>query len=558
MERSYIKKAYDNFETPTKEFLQKTVVPAVLLGLTISLSAIVLAPDVLKNPFIYFLVVLTPLYFLLGTLLWPLAEFQSRKMEIDRELLLFMVRMGVLSEAEMPKKDMFNILEGQKEFGVLGVEINKIYKLVATWNTNLGDACRILSTRTPSTLFADFLDRLAHAIDSGDDPRAFFKREQRAFKNNYDVEYRGMLFKLEILMELFIAIIIIATFFEFFVVILPFLNYTDGTPYFIAVPFLFIFLELLYVFFLQATMPKETLRQQSKILSPYEKTLAKLLALSVVLCGLCFLALFFFAADWLEDDTFMPIFVALGFTPLFIPGISAQLYDKKVQRTEDNFPAFIRSLGGSAAAGGTGMLQALEKLTNHDFGPLTEHIRSLYKRINLNINSEQAWEHFGAETGSDLISKFSKMYMGGVKAGGSHERISEILSDNFLNIVGLRKHRYIYASIFTMVIYGVALVVSFSLFISGDVTKEVADRYSEFEIPNAIAGAGIVAPDVFDPFQVTFAFFIIIFSHAIVSGLIVKVVGASSYTGSFVHIPGILWVGALMSLFSEFVIARIL
>ena len=210
----YIINAYEDLGMTRKDYALKYILPAVGLALLFSLSMVLLFPDILINLTVYVVIVLFPVYIFLALFLYPVAKFQSRKMDIDREMLLFMIRMSVLAEADMPKKDMFDILGEMKEFGELGIEIHKIHKLVNTWNTNLGDACRLVSNRTPSSLFADFLDRLAHAIDTGDEPRDFFKREQRAFKNNYEVEYRGMLFKLEILIELFIAIIIIVFFFR--------------------------------------------------------------------------------------------------------------------------------------------------------------------------------------------------------------------------------------------------------------------------------------------------------------------------------------------------------
>ena len=556
--KTYIRNAYDDFGVARRTFLLKYMAPPAVLASLFSFSMFLLFPGIFTSLLLFTIIVLFPLYILLALFLYPVAKYQSRRMDIDREMLLFMIRMSVLSEANMPKREMFDIVSEMREFGELGIEIGKIHKLVNTWNTNLGDACRIVSRRTPSRLFADFLDRLAHAIDTGDDPRIFFKREQRAFKNNYEVEYRGMLFKLEILIELFIAVVIIATFFEFFVIILPFLSYSNSSAYFIGVPFLFIFLEVVYLFFLQTTMPKEKLRQTSEIQSKKERKVVVLLGGSLAVCLVLVLLFAILLRNWLYDDTLMPLLAAIVFTPLMAPGIFSALYDKNILRTEDNFPAFIRSLGGSSTSGGTGTVKALRKLKNHDFGPLTDHISALYKRVNLNISSEKSWEYFGAETGSDLVSKFSKMYMLGVKAGGDNEKVSEIVSKNFLDITGLRKHRYIYASIFTMVIYGIAVVVSFSLFISGDVTKEVADKYQGFEIPGAIQEAGIEKPEIYDDYIITLAFFVIIFAHALVSGQIVRFVGSGSSSGTLVHVSGILWVGAVMSLFSEFVISRVL
>ena len=558
----YTRKAYDDLDEGTRRQYLRLLLPITLLAEFVVLFLLfTILPDLFGSRWGQLALGVVLLVFTsLSFFLYPVVAFQARKTLIDREMLFFMIRMGILAEAGMAKKDMFDMRSEMEDFQKEGLarEVGKIYKLVETWNVNLGDACRIVSKRTPSKLFSDFLDRLSHTIDTGGEPEEFFKREQKAFKNNYEVEYRGTLFKLEILMELFIAIVIIATFFEFFVVIMPFLNYSDSTLFFIGVPFLFIFLELVYLFFLQASMPREQLRHGTGLLSESERGELAGLGLAVVLTiaftGLAFL----FLRDWFLDDTLMPLLAAMITTPLALAGLQASSNDRAIIRIEDSYPAFIRSLGGSASSGGTGTLQALEKLKTHDFGPLTEHIKALFKRIKLNIDGERSWDHFGAETGSDLVAKFSKMYMKGVKAGGNHEGVSEVVSKNFLDVMGLRRHRYIYASIFTMVIYGIALVVSFSLFIAGDVTKEVAEKYTGFEIPGAIGEAGIQKPEVYDDYVLTLAFFVILLSHAIISGFIIRVVGSGSMQGVLVHVSGILWVGALMSIFSEFIISRIL
>ncbi|NIP34118.1 MAG: type II secretion protein F, partial [Thermoplasmata archaeon] len=54
-----------------------------------------------------------------------------------------------------------------------------------------------------------------------------------------------------------------------------------------------------------------------------------------------------------------------------------------------------------------------KKLSYHDFGPLTDDIQSLYKRVAMRIDRQRAWQLFGAETNSELISKFSEMFSEG-------------------------------------------------------------------------------------------------------------------------------------------------
>ena len=58
-------------------------------------------------------------------------------------------------------------------------ETRKIFLLMEKWNRNLSQACRFIARRTPSKIFSEFLDRMAHELDSGEDFKEFIKREQK-------------------------------------------------------------------------------------------------------------------------------------------------------------------------------------------------------------------------------------------------------------------------------------------------------------------------------------------------------------------------------------------
>src|SRR5207247_6514895 len=109
----------------------------------------------------------------------------------------------------------------------------------------------------------------------------------------------------------------------------------------------------------------------------------------------------------------VPIIIAISLTPLAFTGILVGREEEKVKRRDDNFAAFIRSLGASAAARGGQVTETLRHLQTHDFGPLTTDIRNLYARLNLRVNDEMAWDYFSAETGSNIIEKFSRMFVEG-------------------------------------------------------------------------------------------------------------------------------------------------
>ena len=172
----------------------------------------------------------------------------------------------------------------------------------------------------------------------------------------------------------------------------------------------------------------------------------------------------FFIATMLSRTLYTPLAVAFIFTPWLVPGRYINVEEDKIKRRDDNFAAFLRSLGAAVAATSKDITVPLGKLRRHDFGPLSKNIDDLYKRLSLRILRPQAWEYYSAESLSELISKFTEMYVEGIKAGGSPKKVSQIISDNFLKIVGLRKLKYASSDTLTLMLYGLGMALSFILY----------------------------------------------------------------------------------------------
>jgi len=68
---------------------------------------------------------------------YPLFLWEQRGSDIDREMHLFITRMGVLAVSESARKEMFDIISRMREYRSLAVEINKIFIMVDKWNVSL-------------------------------------------------------------------------------------------------------------------------------------------------------------------------------------------------------------------------------------------------------------------------------------------------------------------------------------------------------------------------------------------------------------------------------------
>ncbi len=166
----------------------------------------------------------------------------------------------------------------------------------------------------------------------------------------------------------------------------------------------------------------------------------------------------------------------------------------------------------------------------------------------------KAWEYYSAETLSELISKFTEMYTEGVRQGGNPKRVSHIISDNFLKIVGLRKMKYVSASTLTGVLYGLSAAISFVLYLTLVVLRNfdaLASGINETLSSTAtgvmeVRGLMIINPGAFNFDVLGLAIILILTVHAAVSALMTRVISGGHRAGAMWHLVLIVWLAALM------------
>jgi flagellar protein FlaJ len=240
--------------------------------------------------------------------------------------------------------------------------------------------------------------------------------------------------------------------------------------------------------------------------------------------------------------------VALSITPLIIPGYYATKTEELIKKREMFYPAFIRSLGTSTAGTGKETTFALKKLRFYKFGPLTDNINDLYKRLALRIDKRLAWKTFGSETGSDLISKFNDLYVDGTEVGGNAKKISRIISENFLRMLSLRKKRFLAASTTSGILYGSMIFIAFPLYIliwvisiMNNMFAEIAPISQEYSFLGMFSGAMISLQTL------RIIMFSLVMAHVVVATAIKKVVSASSNVKVLYDAVIMTWVGAVTS-----------
>jgi flagellar protein FlaJ len=535
-----VKKAYASLNMPPARYVAQFVIPLVGTGIAVVVLLRLLAPALFQGLF-SLLIYAIPIFFAVLAAVYPYTVAEGKKSQINNNIHFFITHMGVLATANIPRGEIMRMLSEKKEYGALAEETRKIHTLVESWNMSLAEACRFISKRTPSDIWADFLDRFAYSIESGEPLEVFLKNEQTVVMEDFASVYRGALYELENMKGLFNSMMMSVIFVVIFAILMPVITGIDATFLMGGAVFLVMCIEVAFVYFIKAKAPTDPIWHKSKLETALTRSLK--IALPISLVGSCIaLVVTLLLAPHLP----MAIILAIGLTPLFFTGFVVGREEEKVKRRDDNFAAFIRSLGASTAARGGQVTETLRHLQTHDFGPLTKDIRNLYARLNLRVDDEKGWDYFAADCGSNLIEKFSKMFVEGVKAGGKADVIGKIISENFISIITLRKSRYQTASNFKGMLYGLVAGMAFSLYVGLGIVGMLKKIFTEIQLPPDTPFASFLNFSV-DIALVGFMIIILMLAHSMASGLMLHIAEGGNYFRSYTDLVGMFWIAAIVS-----------
>ncbi len=544
-----IMRLYNSFNIPWRKYIIQYAIP--ILGGTSGLAFYIF----LSFPYLLFplnLVIYSiPAFGVLVVILFPLIRGEKRKTEIERYMHLFITRMSVLASTHLPRKEIFRILSEVKEYGALSEEIEKIYNLVEYWNMSLPDAARTVGKRTPSVILADFLDRLAHSAEAGEDFELFLEKERKVVLETYAIKYEASLAQLDVYKEAFVAILISMLFFAVFVAILPMFANIDAKILLYLTLLAFVAVEGIMLYAIKVRLPQDEIWHGRKdIRAPAEVKLLKALPFTYVLVIILFIT---------TQLTHLSIYlsVAVSLLPLFYPGYLIHSAEGDLINCDENYDAFIRTVGSYIAAKGSDVL-AMERLRKHDFGKLTKFIDVLYKRLLTRIDKKKAWNFFAAETGSNLISKFTDMYVTGIEMGGDPTKISRIISDSYIRMIGLRKKRYQSATNLTGILYGLMVGMSFALYTTYGLMEMMASMIKFYPV-NLSQYIKIPLLSAKFPLQTAnIVFLSLLIIHALVSSYMIRVVSGSHKHSIYLHFSMLSWIGIVVAYITQSMIGKIL
>ncbi len=584
--------ALRRLEMPASRFLLYFIMPAVIAGLLTALLVIWLTGGFSEGGLFagftgILLLILLPVLSGGAAIYFPVLEVNQSAIKIEKEMHMFITRMGILSLGEVGADTIFDILKQMKDYGELAQEVQRIETLVDKWHTSLPEAARIVAKQSPSPLWSDFLDRMAFSIEAGQPIDAFMRAEQETVAEQYNTLYDTRLESVDTLKEIYVSLVSAGLFglvvAGIHLVLFEIGNGGNETPIDIATRlrwlllagFLFVVIQVGALFAFRATIPDDQTFARDEFTTPFRILFKQTwLGAGIVSIILLIFTILVIITYWegltVSWDKYGLILLAVPLTPLLIPSILVQREEKNVLRRDEAYPDFIRALGGTAQARSAEPSATIRALRGIDFGTLDQSIDRLEKRLSTRIDSERAWDYFAADTNSAVIARYNRIYIEGSQSSGEPAATADMVSKSVTNLLSLRRRRSLSASTMWGVALGLLIssVVSLNVTISivlqlGETIAGVATSIAESTDIAAItdSAGGFVLPVMEDPSAVAdniMMFKIIVSILILIQVLAVSMIATRLRGGGFTSAVGqtiqLLWVAAIASLLSSIVL----
>ena len=546
-----IAQSYRYLETPIERYALTVLLPALVAFISSIIAGLFL-------PFPLFVRLPIPLLgaLTLGTaLVYPQLLASRRRIEIENQFHLLITHMTVLSTTNIDRMEVFRILSREEEYGELAREMGRIVQIVDTWNQSLDDACRRRAAVVPSDALSDFLDRLAYTLGAGQPLSDFLLSEQDVMIGQYVTVYESTLSNIEVMKDLYMSMILSMTFALVFAIVLPILTGTNPTLTVAAVLTMFVFVQLGFYFVIRTMSPHDPIWYHPEKLRPTAegRMLASLIVggvLSVVFILLAALGLFGIGPIglhtlFLRDSLPEPLYVAIPLSPLLIPGFVLRREEQLITGRDEEFPSFIRALGASESAKRSTTSDVLSTLRTKDFGPLTDGINDLYRRLNMRLDPALSWRYFATDARSYLIQKFSEMYLVGREMGGSPRRLGELISTNMNEVNQLREQRRQAATTLIGLLYGITAASAFAFFIGLEVVAILSGMDIDLQATQQLGVGQLIHTEVYDIDLIRYLLLVVILFNALLSAIMIRTVDGGNKSNSLIHFVLLTWLGCL-------------
>ncbi len=540
----------------TKTYIRKIVIPGMAGTLVLLIASIFLDRLFhlrgIEGIFPYMLPVIPLMY----TLLYPKMKLNDKKIKIDSKIPFFVTYFTVLSTSDVSRSELVWNISTEKNLEPISSDFRVIHKLMTRFHLNMPEALRFLVKRTPSKMFANFLERMAYSLDSGVDLKDYLLHEQKTVMDDYENFYERALYDLEVLKEVYSSLIISVVFMATFVIIGPMITGQSPLTMSLFMIIMTLVIEGSVILVVKYRMPDDPLwLSNSELPVEVEEGIRTLL---VSLGGVIALAI----VDKLLITRFISIptilQAAIVMSPVMYAGKKVEKVESIILMRNETFPAFIRTLSSSLSASGAGLHTVLKYLSFHDFGVLTDNIKRLYRRMAVRIDNDKAWQQFARETRSWLIGMFIEIFRKSINLGADPEYVGMVLSRNFERLVRLRRKRQQNVSSFKGVVYGITGAFAFSVAAAFQVSIYMSRMFSGLSIQSGFLSGLLHMPAPASVRVMGYLLAAVILVHVVLSAVVLQIADGGHPSMTLYYFVVLLWLAGLGQYLGNLMMGRIM
>ncbi|MDA0263840.1 MAG: type II secretion system F family protein [Chloroflexi bacterium] len=414
----------------------------------------------------------------MGSSLKPIDKVSSDNLDVGFDLLSNLTYMSVLSLGSLPRDQVLEHCACQRF--KTAVFFDFIYLMAKRVGMEYTRAFQLAAEKARASSIKSLLLRFAASISSGESEREFMIQEAQTEGERYGNEYERSVENLRKWTDAYAAILISVTLIMVVSLVSTMMG-SLGQNFIVIMGFALFFITGVGVFIIYKVAPVEQITYDADgALTPNRKKARRFLAL----LGPVGIAAALVIAPQFELMMGSAIaFLAIGVS-LLPAGWYAWKDDGSVSNLDTEFPTFIRSVGNIAGASGVTLTEALKRIDTKSMGSLEPHIDRLNVRLAARLPTQQCWEAFRAETGSELVKRTTHMMEDGAELGGQPDQVGNICSSYALKMVQLRAKRALTASTFSFLTLPMHATMTFILVF-------VLEIISNFNAKLSSASAGL-------------------------------------------------------------------
>ncbi len=290
----------------------------------------------------------------------------QKELYMSNDMLFALTYMASISTANLTRDKIFSSISGKKEY-CPGKYFNLIKELAQHWHYDYANACELISTKVKHDRMRELLNRLSNAIAAGEPDSEFLTKEWRLFKTKRKDEFERDLDTTKEWSNAYTALLV-STSLVAIIILLSVILYNIGDPAdtLYSTMFIIFFMAFFGVGLLFRCSPKDTKVHNLSVKSKEQTYIYKWAPLTLVIAALAVLLLTVLpaftgsAADFFIDIKGVGMIVA-GVTMIPV-GIAAKRDIEKINKRDESYTTFIRSLGSIISGSGLTVPKALLKI----------------------------------------------------------------------------------------------------------------------------------------------------------------------------------------------------